>query len=83
MCCRNTPVLAATEVALQVHEVTAVAQWNEPAMLPLVLWEMILSPAAIAGALCDQAAINARPQTWITRRERLQGHFIELNPDFS
>ena len=73
---------AATEVALPVREVTAAAQWNELAMRPLVLWEMILSPA-VADVLCDQAAINAGHQTWITRRERLQGHLIELNTDFS
>ena len=74
---------AATEVALPVREVTAAAQWNWLAMRPLVLWEMILSTAEIAEVLCDQAAINAGHQTWITRRERLQGHVIELNTDFS
>ena len=75
-------MLAATEVAMPVREVTAAAQWNELAMRPLVLWEMILSPA-VADVLCDQAAINAGHQTWITRRERLQGLLIELNTDFS
>ena len=82
-CWRITPVLSATEVALRVHEFTAGAQWNEPAMRPLVLWEMIITPAAIAEVRCDQAAINAGHQTWVARLELLQGHLIELNSDIS
>ena len=79
----HAPLECTTEVATSVSPVTAAAQWNELAMRPLVLWEMMLSHAEIAAILCDQAAINAGNQTWITRRELLQGHLIELNTDFS
>ena len=75
-------MLAATEVALRVHAFTSGAQWNELAMR-LVLWEMIITPAAIAEVLCDKAAINAGHQTWVARQEHLQGHLIELKSDIS
>jgi hypothetical protein len=75
-------VLAATEVALRVHEFTSGTQWNEQAMR-FVLWEMIITPAALAEVLCDIAAINAGHQTWVARQEPLQGHLIELNSDIS
>ena len=78
-------MLAATEVALRVHAFTSGAQWNEQAMR-FVLWEMILTPAALAEVLCYIAAINAWHQTWVARLDPLQldplqGHLIELKSD--
>jgi hypothetical protein len=65
-----TPVLSATEVALQVHEFTSGAQWNEPAR----------RQAVIAEELCEIAAINTGN---LAQLDPLQGHLIELNSDIS
>ena len=65
-----TPVLSATEVALQVHEFTSGAQWNEPV------------PAVIAEELCEIAAINTGDPLQV-HLDRVQGHLIELNSEIS
>jgi hypothetical protein len=66
-----TPVLSATEVALQVHDFTSGAQWNEP-----------VTQAEIAEELCEIAAINTGDPLQ-GHLDPVQGHLIELNSDIS